>query len=137
MDQRVYLKVKIKSLAAEAKIIRAEERKNKYFRTGLSSHRKTVVRSEARHTLLAYGFLKGKRYRDLEPTAKNKPDWDRVRRMVEKYGIKIPDSYTHTPEHGFRSQYQKKLSAQELERFEEWKTETIATRVRGDQKGAL
>lgn len=85
-DDRVYLKVKIKSLAAEAKIIRKEECKTKYNYWGLREHRKGVVRNEARHTLLAYGFIRGKAYKDIEATCHTEPDWDKVKKMVEKYG---------------------------------------------------
>ena len=86
-DHRVYLKVKIKSLAAEAKIIRVEERKNKKARQGLAEHRRTVVRNEARHSLLAYGFLRGKKYSQMEAKCHEYPDFERVERMVKKYGV--------------------------------------------------
>jgi hypothetical protein len=85
-DGRVYLKVKAKSLAAEAKIIRKEEKRNPSFRQSLAEHRRTVVRKEARHTLLAYGFLKGRRYRQIEKKAHEAPDWSRVEKMLDKYG---------------------------------------------------
>jgi hypothetical protein len=85
-DQRVYLKVKLKSLAAEARIIRLEESRNKHFRNGLSYHRRTVVRQEARLTLLAYGFVRGKAYEQIEKSERQ-PDWDRVKKMIEKYGV--------------------------------------------------
>jgi hypothetical protein len=130
MDQRIYLKVKIKSLAAEAKIIRAEERKNPKFRFGLAEHRRTIVRSEARHTLLAYGFLRGKKYEEIEPKAHEKPDWARVERMIEKYGAHWEDGQDYR-------EYQK-AKAEALERFKSWKpgakTSSTST-VRGDQEG--
>lgn len=92
MDERIYLKVKIKSLAVEAKIIRNEEKrcKSSSLREGLYRHRIDVVRKEARHTLLAYGFLRGLSYKDMEPNAKVAPDWNKVRKMVEKYGTHVP-----------------------------------------------
>lgn len=86
-----YLKVKIKSLAEEAYIIRKEERKIKknldwlkerrtrtdeysnaeYNRAsniynGLYLHRKSPVGTEARYALIAYGFLRGKKYSQIE-----------------------------------------------------------------------
>jgi len=70
-DSRIYLKVKIKSLAAEARIIRHEEAKarkwkNTALRVGLAGHRRGIVRSAARHTHLAYGFLRGRPYKAME-----------------------------------------------------------------------
>lgn len=92
-----YLKVKIKSLAAESRIIRLEERKYKAnrivgrtdefegfvrhrkqtenvkaVRHGLYHHRVDEVRFEARHALLAYGFLRGVPYAKIEKET-NKP----------------------------------------------------------------
>ena len=92
--QITYLKVKIKSLAEEAKIIRLEERKakkygNKLLREGLRSHRIWDVRREARASLLAYAFLRGKSYHSIEQTVKNKPDWDRVVKIIKKFGGQI------------------------------------------------
>jgi hypothetical protein len=88
-DERTYLKIKIKSLAAESKIIRLEEKRAKRtsIRDGLAEHRKGIVRIESRHTHLAYGFLRGKEYRDIEKTAHEAPNWDKVRSMIQKYGI--------------------------------------------------
>lgn len=87
-----YLRVKIKSLAAEAKIIRAEEskKKNSGFREGLHNHRVVDVRREQRATLLAYGYLRGKSLQEIEKTTLRIPYYtrDRVRRMVEKYGTR-------------------------------------------------
>jgi hypothetical protein len=85
-DRRRYLKVKIKSLAAEAKIIRQEERKSGgRLRNGLHEHRVGIVRSEARHSLLAYGFLRGRDYSRLEKNS-SQPNMERVRSLIEKFG---------------------------------------------------
>jgi hypothetical protein len=55
----------------------------------LRHHETEVVRVEARATHLARNFLMGNPYRTVEkvnhPHRKG-PDWDRVQRMVEKYG---------------------------------------------------
>lgn len=123
---RVYLKIKIKSLAAEATDIHREERKfnigargrtrarreqqlrlndltdaqrkrierNLRFPsgkameifTGLRDHRVNVVRPEARATLIAYAFLRGLPYEQVEPSAKTAPNWKRVEELVKKYG---------------------------------------------------
>ncbi len=122
-DERIYLKVKVKSLAAEAKIIRKEEKRCKTYslRNGLYRHRIDVVRYEARHTNLAYGFLRGIDYRKMEPNAKEAPKWDKIRKMVEKYGSYHPDY-----ECGKYDEYQMKLEeakkhlAEVLKRFDEW-----------------
>lgn len=104
MDQRVFLKVKAKSLASESRFIRKEELRFKrklrdgrertaeqsgelaWRREALWRHRVNVVRPEARATQLARGFLRGRAYRDLEPNAKSSPRWDTAKRMVERYG---------------------------------------------------
>ncbi len=72
---RAKFRVKIKSLAEEARIIRAEERRmvgQKWDcdRGCLHDHRKRVVGSEQRATLLAYALLRGKAYRTVESTLK-------------------------------------------------------------------
>lgn len=89
VDNRLFLKVKIKSLAAEARIIRNEERKprNADWREGLHNHRIEIVRRVARHTLLAYGFLRGLSREQIEPHTKDPVrNWDAVAKMVNQYG---------------------------------------------------
>ena len=100
-----HLKIKIKSLAAEAAIIRHAERKARrrvdwvkahgsdndlfdarYARESLSDHRRGVVRSEARHSLLAYGFLRGRAYSSMETVTHTPPDWARVKDLVGRFG---------------------------------------------------
>lgn len=82
-----YLKVKVKSLAREAQIIRAEEKKHSgAVRAGLANHRKVVVRREARNSLLALAYLRGRAYRAVERSCRTEPGWDQVERMVKKYG---------------------------------------------------
>lgn len=90
----VSLKVKIKSLATEAEHIRLEEEKAKNaskFKTrrGLSEHRRVTVRRAARATLIAYGFLKGKKFNDIEKVSYEQPNWSMVRAMVRKYGCEV------------------------------------------------
>lgn len=80
----IYLKVKIKSLAEEALIIRKEERRaleiaklqraltykgninGEFLYRCLRMHRKSPVGTEARYALIAYGFLRGKKYKQIE-----------------------------------------------------------------------
>jgi hypothetical protein len=91
------LKIKIKSLAEEARIIRAEERKAKErgasgARASLHEHRVLHVRPEQRATLIAYGYLRGRAYRQLEASPRYKrapfdrpgPHWEKVAHMVRK-----------------------------------------------------
>lgn len=83
-----HLKVKIKSLAAEASIIRFEERRSRdsHKRMKLAEHRRGIVRREARHSLLAYGFLRGRAYASMEPTCHTPPSWEAVKRIVNSFG---------------------------------------------------
>lgn len=152
-DRRRLLKVKIKSLASEARIIRREENRLatrrgalpvvvKYFLDGLNvsynpnpkmrrydavdvayslvgpnnvqrmtisewralkkskkrakgplwhelhGHRIGELRKEQRSALIAYGFIRGMHYEDIEVNPNFRPDWNRVKRLVEKYGYK-------------------------------------------------
>jgi len=88
VDERKYLKVKVKSLAEEAKIIRQEEKRTTRpsIKFGLRDHRIGIVRNEMRHTLIAYGFIRGKAYKEVENRTHEAPDWDKVRSMVKRYG---------------------------------------------------
>lgn len=86
-DRREMLRVKLKSLAAEAKIIRREEQRSwGSFRDELRLHRVGTVRQAARETHLAYGFIRGRALEQMEAKAAVKPDWEAVRKMVKKYG---------------------------------------------------
>lgn len=104
-DRRRLLKIKLKSLAAEARIIRQEEMKARFskrpevqdLRAQMHEHRVKDIREEARATLLAYSFIRGKKYRDIEGRSNwgnmevtVRGQWDnrmeRIRAMVAKYG---------------------------------------------------
>ena len=85
----VYLKIKIMSLAAEARIIRREARTwpgQSPQRVGLHEHRVNVVRRECRAASLAYAFLRGRAYRSLEARCHEAPDWYKVQKFAERYG---------------------------------------------------
>ena len=89
----IELKVKAKSLAAEAKIIRQEEAialKEGYTFTyqRLHRHRVVVVRPEARYTHLARGFIKGTPYRTIETTTRTEPEIRRIQKLVERYSAR-------------------------------------------------
>lgn len=53
---------------------------------GLRQHRIDNVRKEARITALAYGFLKGKAFKQIEGTSYSHPNWNRIETLVMRYG---------------------------------------------------
>ncbi len=96
-----FLKVKIKSLAAEQGIIRLEKNKavaalrSKHYDldlvNALQHHKVCVVRPEARVSLMAYGLLRGKTPEQIEPNSKMegyaKLQFDkRLEALIKKYG---------------------------------------------------
>lgn len=107
-----YLKVKVKSLAEEARIIRREEhaakRQYRWAKNqqgaeeiyteahntfwGLRHHRTYDVRNEARAAHIAYGYLRGLEYSMIEtpevPLNPNGFMCDRIVKLVNKYGKK-------------------------------------------------
>jgi hypothetical protein len=98
MSHIKFLKVKIKSLTAESRIIRCEEARagqRPGLRDALRAHRVNAVRNETRLTQLAYGFLRGRARTTIEPKATHDPDWKRVEAMVKKYGPEKVEAFTH------------------------------------------
>jgi hypothetical protein len=101
-DRRTHLKIKIKSLAAEARIIRDEvtkikksskrckdedtERTLRWRAESLTDHRKGVVREEARHSLLAYGLIRNIPYSVMEEKCREKPNLKKVEEMARRFG---------------------------------------------------
>lgn len=111
MNRTLNLKIKIKSLAAEAVIIRDDERRLKRVsRHGarwntfgpdenrhpanqrrfeayrdIRQHRTLAVRAEARYSLLAYGFIRGRAYKAIEAKCHEPPFWMSVARMVKRF----------------------------------------------------
>lgn len=89
--KRTELRVKIKSLAAEARIIRNEEgrfpRGQRHHTTfqSLHSHRTGIVRREARHALLAYAFMRGRQYRQLEAKTHAEPDAGLICGIIKRF----------------------------------------------------
>lgn len=87
LDRREMLRVKIKSLAEEARIIRKEEQRTRGpLREEIYLHRIRDVRSEARSAQLAYGFIRGRTLEQMESKSRTKPNWKRVRDLCKKYG---------------------------------------------------
>lgn len=88
-DRRIHLRIKIKSLAAEARIIRAEAKKLKGLdKYDLNEHRTGVVRYHARMSQLAYAALRGVPYRVVEPRVRsdNHPSLEEVKSMALRFG---------------------------------------------------
>lgn len=82
----------MKSLAAEAKIIRREESKapTSWERIQLAAHRRGTVRLAARSANLAYAFLRGRSYRSVEAKCHTPPSWHEVEKLVQRYGWGVP-----------------------------------------------
>lgn len=88
-NHQSYLKVKIKSLSAESKIIRLEEKRARSttLREGLYLHRVKDVRNESRAAQLAYAYLRGVPLKVVEPKATRDCDVDRrATNIVKKFG---------------------------------------------------
>jgi hypothetical protein len=89
----IQLKVKIKVLAAEALILRQQEKKYlpewrlradaTYF--SLRHHRVEAVRKEQRSALLAYGYMRGRAYAQMEKKCYEKPNLERVLNIVQRF----------------------------------------------------
>lgn len=110
-----FIKIKMLSLGAEIKLIRREERKwlkkSRHYRHlvkrsdnadtteaavrersyadlnfwGLRNHR-IGLRPEARIANIAYGFVRGKPYKQIENKAYSTPNWTKVASLVQRYG---------------------------------------------------
>lgn len=92
LDRREMLRVKLKNLAQESKLIRREEQRARagQLRDELALHRRGIVRTAARDTHLAYGFIKGRALIQMEHNCEHKdwsrPNWDAITKMVKRYG---------------------------------------------------
>lgn len=88
VDRREMLRVKVKSLMEEAKIIRREERRAGglgVLYEELRRHR-LLLRGEARCAHIAYGLVRGRDYKKIEANAKTEPSWLAVKRLWKRYG---------------------------------------------------
>lgn len=98
IDRREMLRVKLKSLAEEARIIRKEEQRTfGQLQNELHLHRVNELRAEARATHIAYCLIKGRTLAQIEPIrykgwpiyvaeAADKKLFERVAAMIKKYG---------------------------------------------------
>lgn len=125
MSRATHLKIKIKTLAVEAQFIRKEERAalkaarhgasrvedgregypDRHYRDyeSLREHRTGIVRSAARVNNLAYGFLRGHAYSDMESKTNSEVDLVAVHKLVKRFGTRA-----------------------DLERWPEWEKATTA-----------
>lgn len=89
-----HLKVKIKSLAAEARIIRAMEGKtsDNYCRNSLRLHRIEDVREEARHSQLAYAYLRKRPYSKAEKKGSRQVNQVKLAKLIDRFGGKHQQS---------------------------------------------
>ena len=55
-------------------------------RNSLHLHRTIDVRQEARAALLAYAYLRGRPYHQVERPNSTTPDWTNVKRIAKKFG---------------------------------------------------
>lgn len=87
VDRREMLRIKLKSLAEETRIIRTEEKRTfGALRDEMHAHRILVVRKHARATHIAYALIKGRTMAQIEGNAYFPPDWEAVDKMLKKYG---------------------------------------------------
>lgn len=87
-DRVAILRVKIKTLAWEAKEIRRAAKRHDCRHWGpLNHHNITVVRPEARHALLAYAYLRDRPRCAAEGTLRpgNAPDFKRFKGLVKRF----------------------------------------------------
>jgi hypothetical protein len=114
MSRATHLKIKLKTLAAEARIIRLEECKardagrkglrsdrddyDRHYRAfqDLRDHRTGIVRSVARINNLAYGFLRGRSYAEMEPKTRTAVNFEEVLKLVKRFGT--PEDLRRWPE---------------------------------------
>lgn len=96
INKKLGLKVKVKHLAEESRIIRKEEKQNAGdTRDWLYLHRILGVRPECRATHIAYAFAKGTALKKIEKYPEQIPTqvWKRVTMMVKKYSDKSSEEF--------------------------------------------
>lgn len=106
----IQLRIKLLSLASEAKHIRRWERrllaaarsgkapdaKDRFW--SIRNHRKDDIAPEARATVLAFGFLRGRPYKTMEQRRYSDPNWSQILRMATEYGATEGTRLTFTDE---------------------------------------
>ena len=115
-DRRVMLRVKVRQLQDEARLIRQKEngfpRWHK-LRGQLREHRTKFLRPSARHAQLALVFLRDRHtYKDVEAFSRVPPNWREVFRMVTAFGVYQTDDMSPAELRG--------LAMGQTRRFVEW-----------------
>lgn len=95
---KTHLKVKILSLGAEARIIKFQE--HKWLKTpfyhenvkvphplyiSLRNHRLYEVRTECRHANIAYGWMRGRQYKQIENKCHQPPNLASVVKIIDRF----------------------------------------------------
>jgi hypothetical protein len=96
MNRKIALKIKVKHLAQEARIIRKEEQRSRGdTRDWLYLHRINSVRPECRASHLAYAFSKGTPLAKVEKYPHEIPTstWKRVTKMIVLYSGRSTEEY--------------------------------------------
>lgn len=87
---KTFLKIKNTHLAAEPAIIKRNERQwpaEHPLRIAMMKHRLYHLRPHARAAHLAYGFLRGRDYLKMEPTARTHPDYAQLQKILKDFGL--------------------------------------------------
>jgi chromosomal replication initiation ATPase DnaA len=87
------LRVNVKSLAAETRIIREELNKqyDSEVRASLQQHKAKKVKPESRLAHLSLAFIKGTKYKSAEPNALKLPNVDRLHRKLNRFTFVTKD----------------------------------------------
>jgi hypothetical protein len=79
------LKARIKGIAAAGSAIRKEANRNRgTIRYVLRNHKREIGQ-EARYLLLVLGFLKGRKYDEIEPKRNKRASIVQLRKVVQRY----------------------------------------------------
>lgn len=88
------LRVNVKSLAAESKIIRVEEKRcGIAYESMLRQHRIGVLRSESRVTLIALALLRGRKFREIDQCQFNDETDKLAARVFKKLVAKLGSTW--------------------------------------------
>lgn len=80
------LRVNVKSLAAESRIIRKEERRaGLLYRSSLHYHRTGRLREESRYAQLALAFLRKRKYESVEGPNSKVPEQSRLLEKINRF----------------------------------------------------
>lgn len=80
------LRVNVKSLSAEARIIRQEEKRaDIMYAFELHDHRVRRLREESRYAQLALGYIRGRTYSRCEQSAKKKVNLNTLQKKITKF----------------------------------------------------